>query len=163
MTRLIPIIIWLYTGLLNAQEIKCPVLDADRVTLGMSYGKFCDVTEGEKLQRTQIRADKLVVFDEFLLQSPKILQRTYFFFLPEWLLDNVVPSDAKLRSIEVQYDKDFDIRAQLMDHLGAPKDLRMPDAGIFFPYDARWVCEQSSGKRLQVTLHHRRVLWELLD
>jgi hypothetical protein len=160
---------WLFFPLMlaffsmQAQENNCELLHLDKIHLGMSFGKFTDLANVDAMQMIKIKSEKLVVFDEYLLSSSDLVQKTYSFHLPEWMLDNVVPSDATLQSIETQYDKDYDIRGVLMTTFGAPQELRMPDAGIFFPFDARWKCKSPSGQTLQITLNHKRVLWELID
>jgi len=142
---------------------NCELMHASKMHLGMSFGKFTEVADVDAMQMIKIKAEKLVVYDEYLLQSAQLIQKTYSFYLPEWMLENVVPSDAFLKSIEMQYDKEYDIRSVLMEKLGAPQELRMPDAGIFFSFDARWECQTASGQSLQITLNHKRVLWEILD
>jgi hypothetical protein len=148
---------------LNAQEHNCRLLHADNIRLGMSFGEFTEMADLTAMQMVKIKGEKLVVFDEYLLHSSELIQKSYSFYLPEWMLENVVPSDALLQSIETQYDKDYDIRSVLMSVFGAPQELRMPDAGIFFPFDARWKCKTVSGEHLQITLNHKRVLWEIID
>jgi hypothetical protein len=147
----------------NAQEDNCRLLHADKLSLGMRFGEFTEIADLDAMQMVKIKAEKLVVFDEYLLHSSELIQKSYSFYLSEWMLENVVPSDARLQSIETQYDKEYDIRSVLMAIFGAPQELRMPDAGIFFPFDARWKCKTESGKSLQITLNHKRVLWEIVD
>lgn len=149
--------------LIHAKEENCQMLDAGKLHLGMTYGVFAELSDVETLQMVKVKSEKLVVFDEYLLHSSELIQKSYSFYLPEWMLENVVPSDARLQSIEMQYDKEYDIRSVLMSVFGAPLEQRMPDAGIFFPFDARWKCKTSTGQTLQITLNHKRVLYELQD
>lgn len=128
----------------------------------MTYGEFFDYTEVGLMYPSLLESEKEVMMDRFITDASDVQQWTYTFYLPDWLLENVIPSDATLKEVEVQFNKEVDIRSELFDLLGNPETLTVPDAGIFYPYDARWICQLPNGEKLQITLQHRRVLYETI-
>lgn len=128
--------------------------------LGISFGSFSEHVPVNAMEGAYFRKDKIYHLDYFPSDLPGVFQISFGFFLPEGMLANVVPSDALLKYIEVQYDASEDVKAEMMDNLGAPAELTVPDAGIVYPHDAKWLCPAKGGDTVFITLKHKRLRFE---
>ena len=139
---------------------KCYLPEMKGIHLDMSYGAFSDIQEVGLMEASLTKRDSTLVLDHFITNRADVNQWTYTFYLPEWTLDGLVPSDAYLRSVEVIYANDYNIYSDLVNLYGEPTGRYVGDKKNLFKYDAVWECTEADGSKVHVRLLHKRVYFE---
>lgn len=136
-------------------------MDYPKTWLGMT---FEELSENMDLSKLSFFAEekKLRVIAYTFFDYSDVNRIDFIFEVEKWKEKpvEVIPNEARLTYMVAWYNNDVEVKDKLIAEYGVPVLQTIPEIGMINDFDNQWICVSETGKLMQITHTHRRIVYE---